>query len=167
MTQDIVQISYPAMSLPPEIGDNDIQMVKSIVHCECSLALAFASSHLSSTIPTTLEIGVSEPMCWLSQEFISSFHELYPLIKINISNSTYQPKLQSIWTLPRHTPSVITNTIRQRIEEGLNYILERTRLQERWHSQHYRIYLDNEDDLSEYIALLRQSGIFGSLHDRN
>ena len=95
--------------------------LKASIHCECSLVLAFAKSHLHSPVPTTLVIGTSKFMCWTCGEFLAAFHVSYPHITIHVPFCS--GKLRSGWTLPPGAPSKVVNAMRKRLQVVINHAL--------------------------------------------
>ncbi|PUU81765.1 hypothetical protein B9Z19DRAFT_567158 [Tuber borchii] len=94
------------------------------VHCECSLALSFAKSHLNSRIPATLIIGISKLPCRWCHEFLFAFHNSYPHITIHFP--PFGGKLKSEWTLPPETPSEVVSGMHKRLNEEIKQVLARS-----------------------------------------
>jgi len=94
------------------------------VHCECSLALAFAKSHLRSPVPTILVIGISKFTCWLCREFLATVHDSYPHITIRVPPCS--GKLRSGWTLPPGAPSKVVNAMHKRLQDVINQVLTKS-----------------------------------------
>jgi len=101
-----------------------VTSLQSTIHCECSLALAFAKSHLRSPIPTTLVIGISRFTCWICREFLATFHNSYPHITIHVPPCS--GKLRSGWTLPPGAPSKVVKAMRQRLQDVINQVLTKS-----------------------------------------
>ncbi|KAG0134880.1 hypothetical protein HOY82DRAFT_668302 [Tuber indicum] len=91
------------------------------VHCECSLALAFASPYFSNPTPRVLHIVTSKSMCWLCYEFISAIHLLYPHLTITVS--PFFKKISCGWTCPPGTPPKVVEMIQQHLHDGLDEVL--------------------------------------------
>ena len=98
--------------------------LKASVHCECSLAVAFAKSHLHSPVPKTLVIGISKFTCWPCREFLDSFHASYPHITIHVP--LWSGKLRSGWTLPPGAPSKVVKAMRKRLQGVINRVLNKS-----------------------------------------
>ena len=99
-------------------------VLKASVHCECSLALAFAKSRLTSRIPTTLIIGMSKLPCWWCREFLVTIHDSYPHITIHVPPCS--GKLRSGWTLPPETPLKVVGGMHKRLDGEIKQVLTRS-----------------------------------------
>ncbi|PUU81761.1 hypothetical protein B9Z19DRAFT_1062392 [Tuber borchii] len=95
--------------------------LKASVHCECSLALASAKSHLSSPVPTILVIGISKYTCSLCHQFLATCHDSYPHITIHVPACS--SKLRSGWTLPPGAPSKVVNAMRRQLQDVVKQVL--------------------------------------------
>ena len=104
-----------------ELPKAPVAALKASVHCECSLALAFAKSRMSSTVPTTLVIGISKSLCWLCHEFLVTFHGFYPHITIHVPPCT--GKIRSRWALPPGAPSKVVKAMRNWLHYIINLVL--------------------------------------------
>ena len=104
-----------------ELPKAPLAALKASVHCECSLALAFAKSRMGSTVPATLVIGISKSLCWSCYEFIDTFHGSYPHITIHLPPCS--GKLRSGWTLPLGAPSAVVKAMRNGLQEVINLII--------------------------------------------
>ena len=104
-----------------ELPKAPVAALKASIHCECSLALAFAKSRMSSTVPTSLVIGISKSVCWLCHEFLVTFHDSYPHITIHVPPCT--GKLRSGWTLPPEAPSAVVQAMRNWLQDIINIVL--------------------------------------------
>jgi len=101
-----------------ELPGAPVAALKESIHCECSLAIAFAKSHLRSPVPTTLAIGTSKFMCWTCSEFLATFNASYPHITIRVPPCS--GKLRSGWTLPPGAPSEVVKAMRKRLQDVIN-----------------------------------------------
>ena len=104
-----------------ELPKAPVAALKASTHCECSLALAFAKSRMSSTVPTTLVIGISKSPCWFCHQFLAAFHGSYPHITIHVPPCS--GKLRSGWTLPPGAPSAVVKAMCNGLQEVINLVL--------------------------------------------
>ena len=104
-----------------ELPKAPVAALKASIHCECSLALAFAKSRMSSTVPTTLVIGISKSECWFCHEFLAAFHVSYPHITIHVPPCIN--KLKSGWTLPLGAPLAVVKAMCNGLQEVINLVV--------------------------------------------
>ncbi|PUU81767.1 hypothetical protein B9Z19DRAFT_1164354 [Tuber borchii] len=69
---------------PRKLPKAPVAALKATIHCEYSLALVFAKSHLRSPGPTILEIRISKFPCWFCREFLANIHDSYPHITFHV-----------------------------------------------------------------------------------
>ncbi|PUU81770.1 hypothetical protein B9Z19DRAFT_1062398 [Tuber borchii] len=106
---------------PRKLPKAPVAALRATIHCECSLALAFAKSHLRSPVPTILEIGISKFPCWFCREFLASIHDSYPHITFHVP--PYSDKVGSGWTLPPGAPSKVVKAMCKGLQDVINEVL--------------------------------------------
>ncbi|PUU81759.1 hypothetical protein B9Z19DRAFT_1121767 [Tuber borchii] len=109
-----------------EIPGAPVAALKATIHCECSLALAFAKSCLSSLVPTTLVIEISKSTCWLCREFLATFRYSYHHITIHVppcSGELRSGCSSPGCTLPPRAPSRVVNAIRKELQDVIKQVL--------------------------------------------
>lgn len=68
-------------------------------------------------MPSVIEIGISKSSCWICNEFLMSFHRLYPHISIRVSSS--HGKLDPAWRFPHETPPEVVGNVNKQVEDAL------------------------------------------------
>ncbi|PUU81768.1 hypothetical protein B9Z19DRAFT_1062396 [Tuber borchii] len=118
ITREDLSMTYCGMR---ELPEAPVAPLKANIHCEYSLALAFAKSHFRSQVPTILEIGISKLQCWLCREFLASVYDSYPHITFHVPPCSGKPR--SRWTLPPEASSKVVKAMRKSLQDIINQVL--------------------------------------------
>ncbi|KAG0635675.1 hypothetical protein HOY80DRAFT_1092404, partial [Tuber brumale] len=123
VTQESLDAAYPQRSEPATSKASMVPNIKSRVHCESGLALAFTELCLTSEAMSTIEIGVSKSSCWLCREYANILQRIYRHIKIHVSS--HHGQLTAGWRLPPRTPPEVQAAMNKRIQDALEDVISR------------------------------------------
>lgn len=111
--------AFPNHAKLPDVNDPPVTLIRSSVHCECTLIMA-----LVAAAPTARhEIGVSKSLCWMCREFVLIMKRAHPLLRIHMSSC--HGKLVAGWRIPQGLPGAVARAITKRVHEEVDEVLDR------------------------------------------
>lgn len=84
--------------------------------CHAAVTLALFIRESMTTSPKVIEMGISEGVCWLCQQFFESLGRLYQL---HIVATPTQGKIHPGWTIPTSTPGALTTAVQEIIQREI------------------------------------------------